>query len=231
MKTNLLLFISFLVVFFSSCSATHFYTGFTPNDAMDGMMLLGPYSVQYYIDKKRNDSYNDTLSLASEDLIASLVEKIGLPITSRVQLNSDQEIETMKFMNFIKDQKRKSRGDYPIPLMFDELLEEAGQRYGLLIYANGISRDTTGLAKENETKEAMNFLLGILSVASISMGYMPFYGGPLYSDFVSSISVAILVSEKDQIVFYELSSEEESHPLDPKSVRMQLMEIFKDFYY
>ena len=77
----------------------------------------------------------------------------------------------------------------------------------------------------------MNFLLGILTVASVSMGYMPYYGGHLNSDFVSSISVAILDSEKDNIVFYDLSSEEECHPLDPKSVRMQLIEIFKDFYY
>ena len=220
-KVHLFLLLS-LVLTLSSCGAARYYAGFTPGAAKEGMVVLGPSSVQYYIDKQNKEAYDDSLSTASESLIATIVEELNLPVTQRVQLDSVQKEEAIAFMRFITAQDKELRGDYPIPDLFDELLESKGERYGLLIYADGMTRDTKGFAKE----VAKGVLLGV-ATAVLTMGTMSVYGTPVSS--VSHIYVAILDSETDRVVFYNSSVPQESHPLKHNPVRMQLEDIFKDF--
>jgi hypothetical protein len=220
-KVHLFLLLS-LVLTLSSCGAARYYAGFTPGAAKEGMVVLGPSSVQYYIDKQNKEAYDDSLSTASESLIATVLEELNLPITQRVQLDSVQKEEAIAFMRFITAQDKELRGDYPIPDLFDELLESKGERYGLLIYADGMTRDTKGFAKE----VAKGVLLGV-ATAVLTMGAMSVYGTPVSS--VSHIYVAILDSETDRVVFYNSSVPQESHPLKHNPVRMQLEDIFKDF--
>ena len=186
------------------------------------MVVLGPSSVQYYIDKQNKEAYDDSLSTASESLIATIVEELNLPVTQRVQLDSVQKEEAIAFMRFITAQDKELRGDYPIPDLFDELLESKGERYGLLIYADGMTRDSKGFAKE----VAKGVLLGV-ATAVLTMGTMSVYGTSV--SCVSHIYVAILDSETDRVVFYNSSVPQESHPLKHNPVRMQLEDIFKDF--
>ena len=220
-KVHLFLLLS-LVLTLSSCGAARYYAGFTPEAAKKGMVVLGPSSVQYYIDKQNKEAYDDSLSTASESLIATIVEELNLPVTQRVQLDSVQKEEAIAFMRFITAQDKELRGDYPIPDLVDELLESKGERYGLLIYADGMSRDTKGFAKE----VAKGVLLGV-ATAVLTMGAMSVYGTSVSS--VSHIYVAILDSETDRVVFYNSSVPQESHPLKHNPVRMQLEDIFKDF--
>ena len=220
-KVHLFLLLS-LVLTLSSCGAARYYAGFTPEAAKKGMVVLGPSSVQYYIDKQNKEAYDDSLSTASESLIATIVEELNLPVSQRVQLDSVQKEEAIAFMRFITAQDKELRGDYPIPDLFDELLESKGERYGLLIYADGMSRDTKGFAKE----VAKGVLLGV-ATAVLTMGTMSVYGTSVSS--VSHIYVAILDSETDRVVFYNSSVPQESHPLKHNPVRMQLEDIFKDF--
>jgi len=220
-KVHLFLLLS-LVLTLSSCGAARYYAGFTPGAAKEGMVVLGPSSVQYYIDKQNKEAYDDSLSTASESLIATIVEELNLPVTQRVQLDSVQKEEAIAFMRFITAQDKELRGDYPIPDLFDELLESKGERYGLLIYADGMSRDPKGFAKE----VAKGVLLGV-ATAVLTMGAMSVYGTSVSS--VSHIYVAILDSETDRVVFYNSSVPQESHPLKHNPVRMQLEDIFKDF--
>lgn len=220
-KVHLFLLLS-LVLTLSSCGAARYYAGFTPGAAKEGMVVLGPSSVQYYIDKQNKEAYDDSLSTASESLIATILEELNLPVTQRVQLDSVQKEEAIAFMRFITAQDKELRGDYPIPDLFDELLESKGERYGLLIYADGMTRDSKGFAKE----VAKGVLLGV-ATAVLTMGAMSVYGTPVSS--VSHIYVAILDSETDRVVFYNSSVPQESHPLKHNPVRMQLEDIFKDF--
>ena len=220
-KVHLFLLLS-LVLTLSSCGAARYYAGFTPGAAKEGMVVLGPSSVQYYIDKQNKEAYDDSLSTASESLIATIVEELNLPVTQRVQLDSVQKEEAIAFMRFITAQDKELRGDYPIPDLFDELLESKGERYGLLIYADGMTRDTKGFAKE----VAKGVLLGV-ATAVLTMGAMSVSGTSV--SCVSHIYVAILDSETDRVVFYNSSVPQESHPLKHNPVRMQLEDIFKDF--
>ena len=220
-KVHLFLLLS-LVLTLSSCGAARYYAGFTPGAAKEGMVVLGPSSVQYYIDKQNKEAYDDSLSTASESLIATIVEELNLPVTQRVQLDSVQKEEAIAFMRFITAQDKELRGDYPIPDLFDELLESKGERYGLLIYADGMTRDSKGFAKE----VAKGVLLGV-ATAVLTMGAMSVYGTSV--SCISHIYVAILDSETDRVVFYNSSVPQESHPLKHNPVRMQLEDIFKDF--
>ena len=220
-KVHLFLLLS-LVLTLSSCGAARYYAGFTPGAAKEGMVVLGPSSVQYYIDKQNKEAYDDSLSTASESLIATVLEELNLPVSQRVQLDSVQKEEAIAFMRFITAQDKELRGDYPIPDLFDELLESKGERYGLLIYADGMTRDSKGFAKE----VAKGVLLGV-ATAVLTMGAMSVYGTSVSS--VSHIYVAILDSETDRVVFYNSSVPQESHPLKHNPVRMQLEDIFKDF--
>ena len=220
-KVHLFLLLS-LVLTLSSCGAARYYAGFTPGAAKEGMVVLGPSSVQYYIDKQNKEAYDDSLSTASESLIATILEELNLPVTQRVQLDSVQKEEAIAFMRFITAQDKELRGDYPIPDLFDELLESKGERYGLLIYADGMTRDSKGFAKE----VAKGVLLGV-ATAVLTMGAMSVYGTSVSS--VSHIYVAILDSETDRVVFYNSSVPQESHPLKHNPVSMQLEDIFKDF--
>lgn len=216
---SVLLIIAFAL---SSCGTVKYYAGFTPAAASEGMVLLGPSSVQFYLDSKNQESYDDSLSTVSEALIAMLVNDMPLPITGRIQLDSLQKEEAVGFMRFLNARDDKVRGDYPIPGLLDELLEAEGRRYGLLIYADGMSRDTKGYAKE----VAKDVLLGV-ATAVLTMGMASVYGTSTYC--VSHIYAAILDSETDRIVFYNMSVPSESHPLKPKPVRRQLDDIFHDF--
>lgn len=65
------------------------------------MVVLGPSSVQYYIDKQNKEAYDDSLSTASESLIATVLEELNLPVSQRVQLDSVQKEEAVAFMRFI----------------------------------------------------------------------------------------------------------------------------------
>ena len=121
-KAHILLLLS-LVLTLSSCGAARYYAGFTPEAAKKGMVVLGPSSVQYYIDKQNKEAYDDSLSTASESLIATVLEELNLPVSQRVQLDSVQKEEAVAFMRFITAKDKKLRGVYPIPGLFDELLE------------------------------------------------------------------------------------------------------------
>ena len=220
-KVRLLLLLSWVLTF-SSCGAARYYASFTPEAPEGGMVVLGPSSVQYYLDGQNNESYDDSLSTVSESLIARIVEELDLPVSQRVPLDSVQREEAIAFMRFLITQKKELRGDFPIPGLLDELLESKGVRYGLLIYADGMSRDARGYAKD----VAKDVLLGVAS-AIFSMGTAFVYSSSAYC--VSHIYAAVLDSETDRIVFYNSSLPEESHPLKPNPVRKQLEKVLKDF--
>ena len=220
-KVRLLLLLSWVLTF-SSCGAARYYASFTPEAPEGGMVVLGPSSVQYFLDAQNNESYDDSLSTASESLIARIVEDLDLPVSQRVPLDSVQREEAIAFMRFLITQNKELRGDFPIPGLLDELLESKGVRYGLLLYADGMSRDARGYAKD----VAKDVLLGV-ATAVLTMGTMSVYGTSVYC--VSHIYVAILDSDTDRVVFYNSSVPRESHPLKPNPVRKQLEDVFKDF--
>jgi hypothetical protein len=219
-KTLFLLLLVSLAV--SSCATARYYGGFTPETARQDMVLLGPTSYQYYLDRDRQESFSDSLSALSETLIAGLVDQLGVPVSGRIDLDNDQKEEAAAYIRLLAAQDPKQRGQYQIPAILDEALEAEGCRYGLLLYAQGMTRDSKGYTKE-VTKSA----LIAVATAVLSLGTMTMY--PTADHYASQIFAAVLDAETNQLVFYNMTKPEEKHPLHPDPVRDELRAVLKDF--
>ena len=206
----------------SSCATAKYYGGFTPEAARQDMALLGPVSCIYYLDDKNQESFSDTLSTFSETLIASLVDELGVPVSGRIELDADQKEEAVAYVRFLTAQNPKQRGEFRIPDILDQALEAQGSRYGLLVFAEGMTRD-----KKGYTKDAVKGALISVATAILTLGTAVMVTTPeMYS---SRIYAAVLDSEKDQVVFFNVRNPEETHPLRPDPVRKQLKKLLKDY--
>ena len=206
----------------SSCGTARYYAGFTPASAGRDMALLGPVSGIFYLDEKNTESFSDSLSLESEELIADMLSQIDAPVSDRIKLDEGCQEEAAAFMDYLKNYNPKKAGDLPIPILLDNLLEAEGQRYGLIILSQGMTRDRKGYVKEAVKGAVMGIATAILSLGMVSV-----YSAPIRN--VSHIYVAIIDSEEDRLVFYNKSTPQESDPFKPESVRRQLAKVLKDF--
>ena len=206
----------------TSCATTRFYAGFTPESAADEMALLQPVSHQFYLDGRGNESYSDSLSVVSEDLMTSLTPAIGVPVNCTIPLDSLQREEAAAFMAYIAAHDRQKAGEFAIPSALDDLLEDSGYRYGLVLYADGTSRDVGDYIGN----AAFGIGLGILTTI-LTMGMVTLYTYP--TPHVSFMYAAVLDSQTDRIVFYNLREYEDLDTTSEKSVRKQLSRLLKDF--
>lgn len=192
-----------------SCGSARYYGGANPSMIQD-MILLGPVSTQYSINRENQESFSDSLSVVSEGIVRRLAEEMVQPMTRTEPLDSIQKEEAVAFMRFLSDLDSPGRGSAPIPILLDELLEATGHRYGLLIYAYGLTRDSKGIAKS----VAKDLLWGGSAVI-----------------FASELSAAILDSETDRVVFFNnhTPADATAHPFREKDVRRQIKAVLQDY--
>lgn len=206
----------------SSCATARYYGGFTPASAGRDIALLGPVSSVFYLDENSVESFSDSLSMESEELIAGMLSQINAPVSGRIELDDLGKEEVAAFMDYLKGYDRKLIGNLPIPEILDNLLEAEGRRYGLVVFSQGMTRDRKGYVKE----AVKGAVIGI-ATAILSMGMVSVYGAPVRN--ISHIYVAIIDSQEDCVVFYNKSTPDESDPFKPESVRKQLSRVLKDF--
>lgn len=219
---NTLFLLLLVALAVSSCATARYYGGFTRESARENMALMGPVSCIYYLDETNHESFSDTLSAFSETLVANLVDELCVPVTGRIELNDDEKAETFDLMHYLASSKARKQEAFPIPELLDHALEEEGHRYGLLVFAEGMTRD-----KKGYTKDAIKGAFITLATAILSLGTAVMVTTPeMYS---SRIYAAVLDSEMDQVVFFNVRNPEETHPLRPDPVRKQLTKLLKDF--
>ena len=206
----------------TSCATSRFYAGFTPESAANEMVLLHPVSHQFYLDSRDNEFYSDSLSVVSEDLMAQLAPAVGVPVNCVIALDSLQREEAAAFMAYVAAHDRSKAGEFAIPSALDDLLEESGYRYGLVLYADGVSRDVGDYVG----KAAFGLGLAIFT-AIITLGTVSVYTYP--TPAISVMYAAVLDSQTDRIVFYNLREYEDLETTSEKSVRKQLSRLLKDF--
>lgn len=220
MKKLHLLALLGLVLAFSSCSTARFASNFSADTARQGMVLLGPSALHFYLDEKNHSTIDDSLSFETQELLANMVTSNGLPVTRRVQLDSTEHVEAIAFIDYIKNKSKNVQMSCPIPTALDRLLEAEGERYGLLIFCEGMSRDKKGFAKE----VTRNILVGA-AVALLTLGTMT-VAGSAYSAY-SGIYAVVLDSMTDRVMFYNFKEEEHS-PLEVQKTFDQLENLLKD---
>ena len=206
----------------SSCATARYYGGFTPETAGQDMVLLGPVSNMYYLDKDNHEFFSDTLSGVSETLIAGLVDEMGVPVSDRIELDDKQKEEATAFMRYLVGHDAKNLDKFPIPGMLDEILEAQGSRYGLLLVAQGMTRDRKGYRKEAVKGALMGVATAILTLGTVVM-----YSTP--DMYASQVFAVVLDSETDQVVFFNTTKLQETNPLHSEPVREQLSKLLKDY--
>lgn len=188
------------------------------------MAMLGPVSTQFYIDKNGKESFSDSLSVFSEQMLADLTVQMGMPVEQIFVLDSLQMEEVVGFVRFLQSSSKKKMGEAPIPAVLDDILEGEGYRYGLLLYADGMSRDHGDYVKKTVLG---TFVSVVVAVATLGM-IVPYAVPTAYS---SAMYAAVLDSETNRVVFYNYSGPRETHPLKEGPVRSQLADLYRDFLY
>ena len=206
----------------SACGAAKYYQGFTSGDASTGIALLNPVSCIYYLDSKGAETLDDSLSLVSEAMVAGIVGQQELPITQTLPLDSLQREEYIAFMRFASARTDVVREEAPIPYVLDSLLEANGQRYGLLVYTEGMTRDTRQYAKELALSATFGLLLAVATLGTFTM-----YGAGMA--YATVMNVAIVDSDYDRIVFHNGIPVRESNPLDEGHIQKILTGLFREY--
>ena len=210
-----------LLVSCGTAASAIYYQGFAPSDASEGVALLSPVSCIYYLDNKGNESYDDSLSISSELMMTDLIARQGLPITATLPLDSLQKEESVAFMRYASSNKPVALLEAPIPSVLDSLLEANNQRYGLLLYTEGFTRDHKQYVTELITAATFGVLLAIVTMGAVYT----------YSDsreYAAGVSVAILDSDYDRVVFYNSIPVREANPMSEKHMGKFMTSLFKD---
>ena len=206
----------------SSCATAKYYGGFTPEAARQDMVLLGPVSDIYYLDQNNNESFSDTLSGISETLIAGLVKELGVPVSDRVELSADEAEEAVVFMRYLANPEVKHPDAFPIPKALRAAIEAQGCRYGLILYAKGMTRDVKGYRKD-----AVKGALITVATAVLTLGTAVVVATA--DRYSSQITAAVLDAETDRVVFINKIEPEQNDPLHADPVRKQLRKLLKDY--
>ena len=219
-KTLFLLVLVALAV--SSCATARYYGGFAPEAARQDMVLMGPVSAIFYLDEDNQEIFSDSLSTVSETMIAGLVNGMGMPISDRIELNDDQKEEAAAYLRYLLAQKPKNRDLFPIPDLLDEVLEAQGSRYGLILFARGMTRDVKGYRKELARDVLVSVATAVLTLGTAVAIVTP-------NRYSSQIMAAVLDSETDRLVFFNTKNPQETDPLNLGPVHDQLSKLLKDF--
>ena len=180
------------------------------------------YVHDFYIDKDNSEHYDESMSAASDMLVGRIAGEMGLPISGTMALDSLQREEAVGFMQYLAGANTTRVDAAPIPAALDDLLEDAGCRYGLLIYTDGMKRDMGGYIRD----AAVGAFFSIF-VAVVTLGMVVPYVTP--TAHTSAVSAAILDSYTDRVVFYGVNQPSESDPLQEGTIRRQLKRLLKGF--
>ncbi|MBP5571900.1 MAG: hypothetical protein J6X39_04460 [Bacteroidales bacterium] len=207
-------------VVLASCSTSRYYSDYTQEDITEDLAILGPISSIVYMDKNNHRVYDDSLSIASEELFTKLTYQSGLPITARIELNEDQRHDALSFLSYLNSTSAKERGNVPIPQSLDYLLESSGHRYGLLLFEDGTVRDPKGVYKEVAVSAAIAILVAVITLGSIIM-----YSVPIAN--ISNVYIAVIDSQEDNVVFYNMGHSDDTDPLNERALKSQLKGLYK----
>ena len=126
------------------------------------------------------------------------------------------------YLRYLLAQKPKNRDLFPIPDLLDEVLEAQGSRYGLILFARGMTRDVKGYRKELARDVLVSVATAVLTLGTAVAIVTP-------NRYSSQIMAAVLDSETDRLVFFNTKNPQETDPLNLGPVHDQLSKLLKDF--
>ena len=214
---SILFFLAALAV--TSCGTARYYGGASAR-SIGTMAAFRPCSYISYIDRSGKQQYDDSLSTVSAQLVAMASEDAALPVSEWLPLDEAGQQEVVSFMDALAGASPKLVGVMPVPSVLDSLLEEAGYRYGLILFADGMVRDTRNLVREAVKEAAIGVALAVLTGAVVVS---------VPDRCVSALRAVILDAEQNRIVYDHAVVREDEDPLDLQDTRRLVRKVMKDF--
>ena len=211
-----------------SCSSSRYVAADYP--AIDNLTLVIPYSNVWYVEKG-GEKYDEENSLEQQKMLTSILLSSDLPIKDTIsvagldnQQNLDAAISFLPNINVRELDQLSTDG----PL--DELLDEHGSEYGLIIYSDGFLKDRD-LYKREVAGAIVSGLVsafvggvvgGVTGVAVV--GYIT----PEWK-YGSSIYAMVIDTRNNKVVYYNKIKPVERNPMDWKVLSSQVEKLMKKF--
>ena len=210
----------------ASCGTARFYSGYSPEVAKEGLGMLDPVSAIFYLDKNNAELFSDSLSFQSEGLMEQLAYGLPLNIRQRIPMDENQREEAVAFLRYIESLRNDQMELAPIPAALDTLIEASGERYALLLFTEGMTRDLKGYMKEAVATAVLDIasaIVGGLLGSSVSYGASPRMAA-------THIHAVILDSQINRVVFFNRDfRDDETQPLNAEQVNRQLLRVMRNF--
>jgi len=208
----------------SSCGTTSYLASGYNMDDMRNVVLFQPASKIETIGKGQITVTNDTACLASQELLLQTFKtcETGLNINSTYSPTSTVEEEIIKtgiesvYAQYLNSTNPRNASAFVVPESLDKIIENTGNRYGMIVYHYGFSRTGANYAAQI----AKGIGLAILTLGSV-------YTVP-YKD-KSNINVFIIDSEQDIIAWQNFDIAADYNPLKQKHINKQFKRLFKPF--
>lgn len=182
-----------------------------------------PISNIQFIEKGNSQTYSDSLSLVSKNLISEVLNsyKDIIPITNNITITDiflkdtlEKEIDYLFYLSRL--QKEKSTPQ--LTPVIDSLLEANGKRFGLITMSTGFTR-----AKYNYGLQvAKGLLIGILTMGM-------YIETPVAAN--SAIQVMIVDAKENNVAFFNNSYLQDEEPIDSIVINKQVQRIFNGYFW
>lgn len=206
----------------SSCTTSKILTSGLPPSEINNLKLLEPRSYISIITKGNRSEINDSLCVASSQLLMKVTESFReqIPLTGNILLSDpetnnilEKEYESL----FLTAEGMKDLSHLQITPVLDKVLEANETRFGLAIVASGFTRIKGNYGKQIFKSAALGLLtLGMYTETPVKAN--------------SIIYVMIVDSEKDNVAFFRKSTREDSEPLDEAILTRQFRTIFSGYF-
>ncbi len=213
----------FSVIFLYSCTTNKLLVSSVMSSEISDIQRFEPISNIQFIEKGNSQTYSDSLSLVSKNLISEVLNsyKDIIPITNNITITDiflkdtlEKEIDYLFYLSRL--QKEKSTPQ--LTPVIDSLLEANGKRFGLITMSTGFTR-----AKYNYGLQvAKGLLIGILTMGM-------YIETPVAAN--SAIQVMIVDAKDNNVAFFRSSYFQDKEPLDRKVIDKQIRKIFSGYFW
>lgn len=209
-------------IILTSCGANKSFTPLVKSSEITNVNFFEPCSYIYYIEKGNKNTFSDSLSNITKNVIDSILvnNKSKFKLTDKIDLN-DKKIKD-KVANEIQllvqsIVKNKKLDGIAVPSTIDSIMKSKNQRFALETAASGFGRKKGNQGKQIAKGVGIGVLTGGL--------FIPM---PIKSNL--TVFAFIFDSEKNQIAFYKrLPATKE--PTDPITIERQLNSLFDGYFY
>lgn len=202
----------------AACSPSRYFAGTVPPE----LALLEPVTYISHVERDGELVPNDSLSIRSAEMLTRVFTSIGLPVAGIVPVDYwGDDGDLLPYLEQLPAVDARHLKRSPVPEPIRQLIQEQGHRYGMLVYADGFTRDEINYAKGVAVGAALGVLGLVLSGGRYANINIP-------NKFGSHIFVMVVDAEANQVVFYNRSTPDEANPMSEKQLRQQVRKLMNN---